>query len=61
MSVTFLNDWKYLFNADSFGGRFANFTLLNISYLKESVLEDLPIGGLCIIILGLGIRITRGI
>lgn len=51
-----INDWKYLFNKNAIGGRFASFTFINISYFRTDM-PDLDIDGWGIIILGIGFRL----
>lgn len=54
MSVNWINDWQDLSTELGWG-----ITLLSISYMKFSI-KDLPINGFTFIVLGVGVRISRG-
>lgn len=60
--VTFINDWKYLFNKNAMGGRFASFTFVQLAWLNTGFKgqdDSIDIDGLSVVLIGIGVRIRR--
>lgn len=61
MSISLINDWRYLLSANAIGGRFASFSFVMISYLHTGLDEgdELNVDGFVFVILGIGVKIRR--
>lgn len=59
MRVKVINDWEWLFSKYAVGGRFANFTFIQVGYFRTGI-KDLDVDGLTVVLLGVGLRIRKG-
>lgn len=59
MQLQLINDWQFLFKGWALGGRFASFAFITVTWLSPKFnTEDIQIGGLTLVVLGLGVRIS---
>lgn len=58
MKIKFTNDWQYLFRDWAIGGRFANFTIIHIGWLK---VNDEVVDGFSVTLLGLGVKVSKNV
>ncbi len=56
MVIKVINDWQYLFSKHAVGGRFACFTFFHVSFMN---MDEPLIDGFSVIVLGLGVRISK--